>query len=1030
MRLGRIGTLLRTLFTGTLRRQITLGVAVSAALTMALFMWYLTQRQSALLLDRHAALSAGLARTLAAAAVDRLAGSDVAGAQQLVEAQRQFPQLEFAMLLDPQGQVLAHTDRAQVGQRVAELPASVQATTLTRSAALVDVAVPVMFGDQHIGWARVGLARRIMTAAMAEITRSAIAFAALAVLASTLFAAFVAVRLTRRLAIINAVAAAVEGGDLAQRAALRGTDEAAQLGRGVDHMLDGLAASRAALAESEQRFRLALDAASMEAWHWDIATDHLVWGQDEQRLLGPRPAGGYPDFRQMVVPQDRELFLAAGRAAIVGQAAAYQVTFRLRRTDGEIRWLVTSGRVIRDAGGRALAMAGVTQDVNQRRQAELALTEQRRFLADLVERSGAPIQVKDRQGVYELVNRKWEEVTGQSRDKVLGRTDAELFPAPAAEGFRRSDLAVMADGQAREVEVILGDATGRRYFMSVKFPVLDAHGEIRGVCGMATEITERKRDELRLQASEARLQAILDAVPECVKVIGPDGTLRQMNAAGLAMVEAPPDPAPLLGCSVEGLLAAEHRDAFAALTRRVLAGESGELEFEMIGLQGTRRWMEMRAVPLRDAETGITAMLAVSRDISERRTMQAELTRHRDHLQELVAERTVELSAARAQAERLGQAKSEFLAHMSHEIRTPLNAVLGMAQIGMVDSAGSASSANFQRIGEAGKHLLAVINDILDFSRLEAGKLNLEQRAFLLATALATAGDVVAEAARQKGLEFEIVRASELPEWVSGDVRRLQQILINLLSNAVKFTPRGTVSLQVAQREADQIEFKVVDSGIGLTEAQVGRLFQPFEQADSSTTRRFGGSGLGLAISRSLARLMGGDVLVESLPDRGSTFTLRLPLPAVEPGAPAEERGAPDRAGYRRLAGLRLLAAEDVEVNRLILDAMLTQEGATVQFAENGQTALDCVARRGADAFDVVLMDVQMPVLDGYAATRELNRSAPGLPVIGLTAHALDEEREKSLAAGMVEHVTKPIDLDALVAAILRHARNRGVSRF
>ncbi len=1028
MTLVRLGAKLRALLFGTLRRQIVVGVALVAALTMALFMWNLTLGLRALVLDRQAAISEGLAISLAESAAGALAASDTAGLQRLVEAQRHLPQVQFSMLIDRQARVLAHTDRAQIGQTVRGLPAVAAPATLNQSAVLFDVVAPVVVEGRHVGWARVGLAQRAFAAGLTEVTRGAFAYALIAIFASTLIAAFVATRLTRRLRVIHAVASAVEQGDLAQRAALQGTDEAAQLGRSVDLMLDALAASREALAESERRFRMALDAASMEAWHWDVATDTSTWGTDKQRLLGPCPAEGYPDFRSMVVPQDREMFLAAGRAAMAG-VDAYQVGYRLQRTDGELRWLVNSGRVIRDASGKATAMVGVTQDVTERRQAEVALAESRRLLSDLIENSGSVIFVKDLNGAYEFVNRKWEEAAGFSRDQVIGRTNFELFSPHIAAGFLRNDLKVLAAGHAIESEEVLDNGAGRHVFLTTKFPVRDTQEQIRGICGMGTEITERKRDELRLQASEARLQAILDAVPECVKLIGPDGNLMQMNAAGLTMVEAPQDPTPLLGCSVEGLVAEQNRAAFAALTHRVLAGESGELEFEIIGLRGTHRWMETRAVPLRDDEAGTVSMLAVSRDISERKAMQAELMHHRDNLQKLVDERTAELNTSRLEAERLGLAKSEFLAHMSHEIRTPLNAVLGLTRIGKGQSQGSPSHATFERIDEAGKHLLAVINDILDFSRLEASRVDVEQRAFSLANALATAGDVVAEAAQQKGLALEIVSASELPEWVTGDVRRVQQVLINLLSNAVKFTSRGKVSLHVARREGDVVEFKIIDTGIGMTAAQVLRLFRPFEQADSSTTRRYGGSGLGLVISRSLARLMGGDIEAQSAPDLGSTFTLRLPLPAAARAAPPDDPGSADPVRPRRLAGLHLLAAEDVEVNRLILEAMLTQEGARVQFAENGQQALDCVARDGAAAYDAVLMDLQMPVMDGYVATRELGRLAPGLPVIGLTAHALADERAKSLAAGMVDYVTKPIDIEALVSAIQRQAGGGWASR-
>jgi signal transduction histidine kinase/DNA-binding NarL/FixJ family response regulator/HPt (histidine-containing phosphotransfer) domain-containing protein len=410
-------------------------------------------------------------------------------------------------------------------------------------------------------------------------------------------------------------------------------------------------------------------------------------------------------------------------------------------------------------------------------------------------------------------------------------------------------------------------------------------------------------------------------------------------------------------------------------------------------------------------------MVGMVSDITDRKQAEAELKRHREHLEALVAERTSELTAARAEAEHMARVKSEFLANMSHELRTPLNGVLGMARIGARDSIGRASHETFVRILDSGTHLLGVINDILDFSKIDAGKLTVERHPFALAAAIDNAVSFVVGAAQQKGLHFEMTGAADLPAWVAGDAQRLQQVLVNLLSNAIKFTARGEVRLRVA-RDGEATYFNVIDTGVGMSKEQVARLFQPFEQGDSSTTRRYGGTGLGLAISQNLARLMGGGIEVDCGPGVGCSFTLRLPLPEAAPNLAGRAELVADEG---RLAGLRLLAAEDVEVNRVILEDLLAHEGASVVFAGDGQQILDRLRDEGAAAFDAVLMDVQMPVMNGFEATRRLRGIAPDLPVIGLTAHALPEERDKCLAAGMVEHVSKPIDPDVLVTAILRH---------
>ena len=373
-------------------------------------------------------------------------------------------------------------------------------------------------------------------------------------------------------------------------------------------------------------------------------------------------------------------------------------------------------------------------------------------------------------------------------------------------------------------------------------------------------------------------------------------------------------------------------------------------------------------------------------------------------------------------AENLARVKSEFLANMSHEIRTPLNGVLGFAQIGYRNYQNSEKARDsFAKIQLSGNRLLGIINDILDFSKIEAGKLRIEQTEVVLSEVIEHALDLVRERAQAKQIDLRVELAPDLPETCISDPLRMGQVLLNILSNAVKFTEAGSVTLSLDCRDG-MLVFKVTDTGIGMNAEQIGALFNPFHQADASASRKFGGTGLGLAISKRILELMNGNVRVNSCAGVGSSIEFCFPYVMPE-GAAETQANLQDEMGEGKkpLAGISVLVADDEAINRMVLEEILVEYGAGVVLVENGQEAVARVMHDGRDAYDVVLMDIQMPEMDGFEATRRILELAPDLPIIAQTAHAFSEEREKCFAAGMVDHIAKPIEPEALGEMIRQH---------
>ncbi|MGE4504280.1 MAG: PAS domain S-box protein [Desulfovibrionaceae bacterium] len=678
--------------------------------------------------------------------------------------------------------------------------------------------------------------------------------------------------------------------------------------------------------------------------------------------------------------------------------------------------------------GLGEAALAVARDQTARRAAENLTRERMGYLTDLFRRFPFGLFIKRAADdfVYEEWSPRMEELTGLPREAVVGRTDFDIFPAEHAAYYRAMDRRAVETGEVVDVAVqeIPSDKGGIKAHV-VKLPLRDPSGRISALLGITEDVTgrfeteerirlatrdlERRVEERtaelerahdRIMVAETHYRTLYEQAGEAILVFDGSGRLQEANPAASTIFGYSEEE--FRGLDPIGLLHPEESPTVKQALETVREGRGVSVELRLRRKNNTWADVEMRVKSMAGGR-----VLATLWDISERKRMERELRE------------------AKEAAETASAAKSEFLANMSHEVRTPMGGIIGMTDLVLSTDLQPAQRERINAIRSASLSLLDIINDILDFSKIEAKKLELKSEPFDLRMRLDGLRDTFAIEARRKGLLLELNVADEVPATVRGDAGRLGQVLANLLSNAVKFTDEGRVVLEVRLRNQESsrvaLEFAVSDTGVGISVAERDRLFEVFSQLDPTLTKRQQGTGLGLAISQRLVKMMeGAGIELESEPGRGSRFFFVIPLERVaELRRTATPGGAACSSG---VAGARILLAEDNLLNQEFLTHFLREAGAEVDVAENGRLALEMLA---AKRYDLVLMDVQMPEMDGLAATQLLrghDGSAfdPDIPVVALTAYAMKGDRERMLAAGMNEYLSKPVKMDELFALVGR----------
>ena len=616
-----------------------------------------------------------------------------------------------------------------------------------------------------------------------------------------------------------------------------------------------------------------------------------------------------------------------------------------------------------------------------------------------------------------------------------------LSPASASPEFqpngRRSDVVATElmrqalDEGGVQFEWVHRRRDGSNFHADVKLTALDVGG--RGIMQVTIrDISARVAADAALRATSAQLRererfirTVTDNLPALVSYWDADARLRFANRPCLDWLGCSEDVA--LGRSAQELIAPEHMACFAPYLDGVLAGRPQRFECELPTPAGQPQREAIHVwgsyLPDVDADGRVRGAYKLHMNVTDLKRTESRLV------------------LALGQAEQANRAKNEFLGNMSHEIRTPLNAIMGLARVLEEAPLGERERGHIAHIQNASKALLSLLSDLLDYARIESSELALERVPFRLDAVLDKVAAQLAPEARNKGLEPVFALAPGLPEQLLGDALRLEQVLLNLFANAVKFTERGEVMLGVALLRQTgacvRLRFTVRDTGIGIAPEVRQHIFAPFAQGDGSTSRKYGGAGLGLSIARRLAGLMGGELTLDSDTGVGACFHVVLDFgiaaPAIaaggeRPRVPATAAGdGTATALAAQLAGLRVLVVEDNAVNQEVARQVLLHAGARVELAANGRAALDLLAQDAA--FDAVLMDLQMPVMNGFETTAAIRAMGLALPVVAMTANAMDEDRQRALEAGMDAHLPKPIDVDEMVATLLAVAGRSGAMR-
>ncbi|MBI4958326.1 MAG: PAS domain S-box protein [Desulfovibrio sp.] len=770
--------------------------------------------------------------------------------------------------------------------------------------------------------------------------------------------------------------------------------------------------------------------AHIGSWYWDLTTDSLVGSDEFYRIYALDPAQPFPslaDQKGRIYTVESWERKSAAILETLKTGEGYELDLEAYR-DGSLIWVTTRGEAVFNAGAEIIGLRGTVQDITERKKTEQEARENEVLLSTLINSMPDFVCFKDGQGRWLKANTvclELFELTGADFKYRKSSELAEVSPlfGKALENCMGTDeIAWSGRSLSRSEEIIPGAGGTDRIFDVIKVPTFNPDGRRRGMVVVGRDITDRKQDEQELVKSRQRLsdvlswkESILNNSAVGILVVTKDRIITELNSGFLDMLGY--EAQELLGKSVSMIHV--NRETFQEFGEKYWSKTTQQkvvsVEWQLRRKSGEAFWCELAgcAINIRDIRQGVVWVIV---DISDRKRVSEKLTQ------------------AKEQAEVASRAKSEFLANMSHEIRTPMAGVLGMLQLLETTALDKEQQEYVAAAFKSSHRLTRLLSDILDLSRIEAGKLEIQEGTFELNHQKEAVLTLFADTARQKGLGLEFHIAEQVPHRLCGDETRLRQVLFNLVGNAIKFTQKGHVRVEVSLLSDGngapcKVLFCVEDTGIGIPDHRLKDMFEPFIQGTSTHRRDFQGAGLGLSIVRRLVTLMGGDLSIADTEGGGTSFYFSLPF--SRPTADSVQHTDARRPGPVYPLTPRILLAEDEAINALATKKLLAKAGYPVTVASNGREVLRLL---GEYDFELVLMDIQMPVMDGLEATQAIRASAEfgaksRIPIIAMTAYSMAGDKEKFLAAGMDDYISKPVDIADLKHLIARVMSTRVAAR-